>query len=260
MANSTPSVATVSTRNDVYLSIYDATWSGYGGVLIWGGIYGCIWTPIVVLLVYIPVFNSLSIEAVITSFFGFVLMFFVAGLVGMLFAGCVGILVMVVVCLFNRMMDHIWSPITAVSIVGGLTGFLCTCIAPIAAIDDGNVALAVISYLVGPIAAMAFGQFGGVRMTARQIKVHYQRHDTKVEKFWSPDPKSDLRQFDLKQMLIVTGWLGAVFASLSAIGRFSPSTSIVLASYFLIQWVVYFPVQMISSRYVLRNLDKVKVS
>lgn len=242
-----------------HLSVFNATWNGFGGVVLAGAVYG-----LVVTCVYfgILVYQSPNVKFDLESVIGYVYYLVIGAAIsiaaGICLAGFLGILMTFVICLFNRSMNYIWSPITAAGVMGGAVGFLATSSVPMAGFQAGDPTLISIGFLTGPLPAMVFGQIGAVRMAVKQIRVHYLRMGHKVEYFWLPRTQQSFRQFGVKQLLVLTAWCAALTLILNGISQVSMPATLVLVSYFPIQWLVYYPVQVFLSGFVKRTLADVR--
>ena len=230
--------------------------------MFWGCLYGMLCPAIVGVIAFLGlVYDGVRIAPpdFVIGLFWWGMSVLLCGLIGALISGFVGLIATLCIAAFNESMGRIWSPITAISLSGGLTGFVS---ASAVWLVIGTPFFVVVSvfYLLGPVFAMILGQVGAMRMSSFQLAKHYQRQRTKVNRLWCGDVKKKLSNSDLKQMLALTGWFAALFAVLSTVGRFSIFLTLVLASYFLIQPPVYFLVNRVFRYYVRRQLDQVLLS
>ena len=253
-----PQEEVIENPDDVYyFRIHEATWAGYPGIVLWGGYYGASWAIVIATTGFVLAFPQITVNEFFTGLMGLVLGLAVFGFIGMMAAGFVGIFTTAAICLFNQTMNHIWSPVTASKISGGLTAFLCTCTVAIVTLEEGNPTYFAFSYLLGPMLAMFCGHIGASRMAAYQIKVHYQRQETRVKTLWTPATIEDLRKFDIRQLLVLTAWFAVIFFVFSGVGQLSTAAAIVLSSYFVLQGLVYFLADLVVRRYVRDTLNEV---
>jgi hypothetical protein len=244
-----------------YLSVYDATWSGYLGIVIWGGFYGALW-PLIAFLIGFVIsltqgFPFMGPGELVFGVFWLSVTILFMGFIGMLLAGFVGLVTTLLVCLFNQSLGNIWTPITAIGIAGGFAGFTSALImiSPFGSLGQGG--FSYILYLLGPGMATAFGQFGAIRMSVKQLRKHFERQNTKVHKLWQGEVRSDFRKFELKQMLILTGWFAGLFAIVTTVGRFRPIIAVAFATYFLIQIPIFYLIRAGLQGFIDRHLAPV---
>lgn len=225
--------------------------------MLWGGIYGGVWAVVIFFFGLFFSTPEMSVQSIFAAAFALLLLTSLFCCVGMMAAGVTGIFSIALASLFNRTMNYVWSPLTATKISGGLAAFLCTCSVPVSLVIEDKSIDTVIAYVLGPIVAMFFGHIGAARTCVVQIRKHYQRQQTKVKKLWVPDPIHDLTKFNIRQMMVLTAWFGVIFAIFTALGRYSSATAIVLASYFIIQFPVYFLANLFVNKYIRIALDPV---
>lgn len=239
---------------DDQLTITHATWMGFTGIVIWAGFFILAWglISLVVGLAFAVFQASLSlIGSVIGGTIAYTLFFI---LVGMFVATIVAAIVISTVCLFNYSMGYVWSAITATSLAGGLTGFLC--VSPLlAAAVHGNILFAVVLYLIIGIPAMCCGHFGAVRAAVSEVGRHHRLAQTPFTQIAGGSPRASLRQFEIKQLLAFTAWCGALVSVLGAVFQMDMATGLVLLTYFPVQYVIFVLCQPLTSRYVKKRLD-----
>lgn len=234
----------------------EAAWMSWAGVGLAGVAYGMTLVASTVVITGIfGAFTMSNIETYASLLLGASIGILVAAVAGFLIAIVAALFVIPTVSVFNYTIGNYWSPITTAGVAGSLCGFVPTAYLYSAALvgTDSYIWL-IIAFLIGPVAAMVFGQVGATRSAVLYIKEQLVA-TAKI----SPDPILDTPQskpiqFGIKQLLVLTAW----FAGASAIGSFvyqeAPELVIVSMTY-LILGPATFPVgKLVTRKWIQREL------
>ncbi len=222
-------------------TIAEATGWSLGGIIKAGVIYGTCLPWIVALLLLATGLPSGRITSQdIAQSIPFLLMLsFWVGLIGVTLSAIGGMLSICLVIGVNRTLGHAWSPITAGSLAGGATGYLSAALITASMIEfpfeKFSMTTIIVSFLLGPVLAMLMGQYFASKSVIRNLQMTYEKCKSKTPTLCQEESIGSLRQFSIKQLLIITIWFGGIFAIAPFIYRGSPGYAVCLGLYCIAQ-------------------------